>query len=204
MRPSFSRDLVMLILAVAICRSTALGGPKAKRPAGQSPEEGDASVVKRLEEKGYGLTDSLARANALESLRGEVANWLSTAHPEIAYTPTVADMGKLGLEFTAAEPWQRPNDNLPAGLKEEQVLEVTLKAEMTAGNVAYFARQARTQVTHQRQGILARGLTGAVGLLVVATGYLRLHEKAGRHRRKLDVAAVAAVALVGLALLAIG
>jgi hypothetical protein len=200
MRSRLSSDLALLILAVAVCRSPALAGdPKAKAKAVPVP----AAPVKTWEVRGFGVTEADARQNGLESVQKEVKAWLSTHRPEITYSPGVADVESMVREISPAIPRERPNNDEIDVLKGEMLLEVTLKAELSQRDLASFEDQTRQQLAQYRQTLFGKGLVGAVGLLVVATGYLRLEEKVGRHKRKLGLAAVGILGLVGLALLAL-
>jgi len=200
MRPSRcrcpGRDLAVLLLAVAVCRSPAFaGGPKPK------PAPKPVTTVRTFEEKGYAVSEDMARRDALDKLRLDVGNWLADNHPEITYTPSMAELESIS-EFGPPEPYKRPRgEDLPEDAMERQpMVQVALKAELTNVRLSDFMKQTRLLMTEQRQSVLARGLAGAVALLLVGSGYLRLEEKVGRHRRKLGMVAVGVLGLVGLTL----
>jgi hypothetical protein len=216
MRPSLSRDLAVLLLAVAVCRSPALAhGPRPK-PAPRQPVS-----VKKFEEEGYGVTERLAKADALDNLRNAVLAWLASNRPDITYMPSQADLEGMVRGFSPAEPRradQRPkvaaeergHDNPDDPAKHDPVREgldrmlvISVQAELTDQDLRLFEEKTRYQLSQHRQAWLARGLAGAVALLAVTTGYLRLEEKVGRHKRKLGVAAATILGLAGLALLAL-
>jgi hypothetical protein len=200
MRPSrcrdLTRDLAVLILAVAVCRSPAFaGGPKSK-PAPPEP-----TTVKTFKEMGYGATEDLAKRDALEKLRDDLNNWLADHHPEITYSPSMRELEVMS-QFESPEPFKSP---LKEKVQNERdpiaMLQIPLTAKLTNINLDYFERQTRHQLAEHRQSLLARGLAGAVALLLVGTGYLRLEEKVGRHKLKLGLVAAGVIGLVGLTLL---
>jgi hypothetical protein len=195
MRPSLCRDLALLMLVAVVVRSPAFGGAPKPTRATRS--------VKSWDVKGVGVTEADARKNAMESLRVYVTDWLITYHPEITYSPSQAEIEALVREPSSIQPLERSNKGDLNELDQVQVLELSLKGELTDTDLRFFGDQSRHQLAAQRQGLFARGLAGAVGLLVVATGYLRLEEKVGRHKRKLGLAAVAllGVGVVGLTML---
>jgi hypothetical protein len=194
MRSSLFRELAILVLALAVCRSPAFAERTRAKPL-HRPEV----ALKGFEEEGYGVTNELARRDALEKLSADVIAWLGVNHPEITYTPTPADVESMAREYTEPEPWS-PKKN--SELTEPMVV-VKLKAELTNSHLQTFEAQTLYQVAQHRQYIMARGLAGAFALLAVGTGYLRLEEKMGRHKRKLGVA-VGLLGLVGLTVLAFG
>ena len=202
MRSSVSRDLAVLLLAVVVLRSPALAfGAKTKPAPRPSP------VVKAFEEVGIGTTEALARENALEQLAAHVTVWLSEHHPDIAdlHSVTAYELQRMVREYGEPEPWKRPEKkDGPDELDRADMKQVTLKAELTQSDVSAFKEQARQFLAQRRQGQLGRGLLGAIALLAVGTGYLRLEEKVGRHKRKLGLAALGILGLVGLTFLAVG
>jgi hypothetical protein len=217
MRPSWFRDLAVVVLAVAVSRSPALAGRVLPKPV-HRPD----ATVKTFTEEGYGVNEELARKHALGKLYSDVADWLATEHPEITYTPTQGEIDAMVREFTPPEAWTPPkkadardadkedlaDDKQTAKkkelLEEQHMVVVRLTAELTNNDLAAFQAETRSQLSQHRQAILARGLGGAFALVAVGTGYLRLEEKMGRHKRKLGVAAIGLLGLVGLALLAFG
>jgi hypothetical protein len=197
MRSSWNRDLIALILLLAVFRSPAFAERVRAKPAQRS-----ATVLAPFETNGIGLNEALARQNALESLSEKVSQWLSREHPEITYVPNPLDVEGMVRHFSEPRPWTpREDSDL---LDKGPWLAVTLKAELTSADLSQYEAITRNQLSQHRQGLLARGLTGAVALLAVGTGYFKLEEKVGRHKKKLGAAAVSLFGLVGLALLAWG
>jgi hypothetical protein len=202
MRPSVSRDLAVLVLAVAVCRAPALAGGGAKVKS--SP--GSAAAVS-FEETGYGVTEILAKKHALEKLRVDVNDWLLDHHPDLAdlHLLSQGELEGMVRKYGDAQPFKRPaNKDGPDELDDAQMVQITLKAELTKSDLGALKDQARQHVAQRRQGQLGRGLLGAIAILAVGTGYLRLEEKVGRHKRKLGVAALGILGLVGLTYLAVG
>jgi hypothetical protein len=202
MRPSRcrcqARDLAVLILALAVCRSPAFADPpKRKAVSPKAPE-----VVKRFDAEGKGVTEEYARAGALDDLRAKIESWLEKKHPEIAYSPSTAELEAMS-QFGPPEDWKNPDPEGKPALNEVKVA-VKLNAELTDANLREFSKKSRQQLAEHRQSLLARGLIGAVGLLVVGTGYLRLEEKISRHKVKLGLLAAGVLGLVGLTLHVLG
>ena len=190
MRPSWHRDLAALILLLAVCRSPAFAERVRPKPV-QKP----ATVVKTFEESAYGGDKEMARSLAAAKLLVDVNGWLLAEHPEITYSPIQSDVE--GLIRHVSEP--RPVTlKKGAGVDLPEQVEVTLTAELTTSDLARYETHSRNQLSQYRQGLLARGLAGAVALLAVGTGYLKLEEKVGRHKKKLGMAAIGLLGLVGL------
>jgi hypothetical protein len=197
MRPSWNRDLAALILMLAVCRSPAFAERVRAKPV-QKP----ATVVKTFEETGYGVNEDLARSLALEKLVVDVNAWLLSEHPEIGYTPTKAEIEGMIQSYSEPRPYERKKDASLRELDENPQVIVTLKADLKSTDLSSYEAQTRNQLSSQRQALLARGLTGAVALLAVGTGYLKLEEKVGRHKKKLGAVAIGLLGVVGLGLLA--
>jgi hypothetical protein len=202
MRPSQFQIVVALLLAAAAARSPVFaGGPKAKPvpvPVRHvaPPQPVPPKVIESWEEKGYGDSVRDARKAALDKLYEDLSLWLDTNRADLTVKPLMAYVeSKMVREV--GEPVAQ---ELPVSGRKEVV---TLKLELTEPDVAYLVKLTAAQVAQQRQGLLARGLAGAVGVLVLATGYLRLEEKVGRQKRKLGLVAVALIGLAGLTLLAL-
>jgi hypothetical protein len=156
------------------------------------------------EEPGFGVTEADARKNALESLQTKVRDWLTTNYPEITYSPVLTDVEKMVIEFSPTKVSESKEDRTKEARDGQPMLELKLRAELKKSQLDDFQHRTKQELARHRQGFLAKGLIGAVGLLVVATGYLRLEEKVGRHKGKLGIAAVGLLGLVGLALLVLG
>jgi hypothetical protein len=209
MRPSRcrcqGRDLAVLMLALAICRSPAFAGGPAK-PKAVSPKPPQAAkaphVVEPFNAEGRGVTEEYARASAVDDLRGKIDVYLKEHYPDITYSPSTAELQAMS-QFGPPEPWENPDPQGKPELNRVKV-EVKLHAELTDAHLKEFSSKSRQLLAEHRQNLLARGLAGAVALLVVGTGYLRLEEKLGRHKVKLGLVAVGVLGLVGLTLLVLG
>jgi hypothetical protein len=197
MRPSWHRDLAALILLLAVCRSPAFADRVRAKPVHKP-----AAPVQEFKAEGYGLNEALAKKNALESLTEKVTDFLIKNHPEITYTPGVPDIEGMVRDTSAPEPWTPPEGSDLQALEKGPWMKVEVKAELTTADLQQFQAHTRNQLSSQRQALLARGLTGAVALLAVGTGYLKLEEKVGRHKKKLGAVAIGLLGVVGLGLLA--
>jgi hypothetical protein len=202
MRPSRcrcqARDLAVLILALAVCRSPAFADPPKRKAVAPKP------VTKYPLEpvRGRGVDEESARTDALNRLRVDVEDWLKENRPDIIYSPSMVELQAMS-QFDPPEEWKNPDPEGKPELDRVKV-EVKLHAELTDADVREFSRKSRQHLAEHRQSLLARGLIGAVGLLVVGTGYLRLEEKVGRHKVKLGLVAAGILGLVGLTLLVLG
>jgi hypothetical protein len=208
MRPSQFRIAVVLLLAAAVCRShVCAGGPRVKpvpaRPvavparAVPVPSKPVAPrVLDSWEEKGYGETERDARQDALRKLRDDLGAWLESNRPDLVVPPPAYYVeSKMVRQSGEAEEKEFPKSGL------QQV--VRLKLELTEPDLDFLTRLTTEHVAQQRQGLFARGLAGAVGLLVLATGYLRLEEKVSKSKRKVGLVAAGLLGLAGLTVLAL-
>jgi hypothetical protein len=199
MRSSWKCDLVALILLLAVFRSPAFAERVRAKPV-QKP----ATVIHTFEEIGYGVDKEMARKHALAKLVVDVNGWLLTERPEINYTPSQTEVESMIRDVSEPRPHTRKKEADLQELDKNPQVEVTLTADLKSTDLSAYQAITRNQVSQHRQGLLARGLTGAVALLAVGTGYFKLEERIGRHKKKLGAAAVSLLGLVGLALLAWG
>lgn len=201
MRPSQFRIAVVLLLAAAVFRPTVwAGGPRnARTVVAARPVPRQAvppRVIDSWEEKGYGETESYARKDALSKLRDDLSAWLASNRPDLVVSPPASYVeNNMVRQAGETEEKELPKSGL------QQV--VRLKLDLTDNDLAYLSKLTTEQVAQHRQSLLARGLAGTVGLLVLTTGYLRLEEKVSRSKRKVGLVAAGLLGLVGLTLLAL-
>jgi hypothetical protein len=188
MRPSLCRALALFLIAAALRAPAFAGGPKAK-PAAPARSE----TVITFEEKGFGVTEEDARNDAREKLKADVRVWLEANRPDITCAPS--DKTVRDMKPTLGKPQPR---TLPQ--TDVEGFEVELKADLTTAQLSDLEYRTRQQLATQRQGLLARGLGGAVVLLLVMTGYLRLAERMPvRYKRVLGWLTAGVIGLAGLA-----
>ncbi len=200
MRPSVCRGLAVLILVAAAVRSPAFGRPPRKPPVPHAPV-----VLAKWEETGYGVVAAEARQDALRKINDRLVQWLDEHRPDVTCRPGLADLEAMVRNVTEPEPSKLPDSGKKDAVEElkKNVLQVQVTAELTDNDLRTLEERTRLVVAEHRQGLMARGLAGVVGLLIVGTGYLRLEEKLGRHKRKIGLVAAGVVGLAALALLAL-
>lgn len=138
---------------------------------------------------GYGTTAQEAEQNALEQAR----EWLETnANPGWVPPPDYLRQKSM-VQFGEAR-----TEDLP---RSGRVQTVQMRLEVTASQVAEMRQLAREERMTGRHWLLARLLAGALAVVLVCGGYLRL-EEATRGYYTVLLRAVAAVllALVGAGL----
>jgi hypothetical protein len=208
MRPSQFRIAVVLLLAAAVCRShVCAGGPRVK-PVPARPVAVPARavpvpvkpvaprVLESWEEKGYADTETDARKDAVKKLLLDLNGWLASNRPDLVVPPPKSYVeGKMVRQNGEVEELELPKSGT------QQV--VRLKLELTESDLDFLTRLTTEHLAQQRQGLFARGLAGAVGLLVLATGYLRLEEKVSKSKRKVGLVAAGLLGLAGLTVLAL-
>lgn len=199
MRSNLSRTVAVLCLTAGLFRGsdTYAGGRTrvvAAPPAPPVPAR-PAEAIAEWDEAGVGKTVPEAQQNAYEKASDGVAAWLRMHRPEVDWNPTVAELRRYNMVRPVGDPHQRELEI--SGV----VTEVKVHVEIRPALFSELEASVRQQRIMARQGLLAHGLAGAIALLLVATGYLRLQEATnGRFGRRLLVGAVglAGLAIAGL------
>jgi hypothetical protein len=144
------------------------------------------------EEVGYGTDENSARKVAWEVAADRVRDYLANEAPDIHWTPTPTQLQARNMARDLGEPFLD---------KKTEHFKATVKVELTAEHLQGLREQQRLQVVQQRQRLAGLGLAGAMALLAVVGGYLRLEEKTrGFYTGLLRAAAAAVLALVGVGL----
>jgi hypothetical protein len=182
-----SRLLAGLCLLAAAPLAMAGHGPK--RPAPRNVIYQSWTVV------GYGPTIQDAQTSALEKASQSVGDYLAKSQPGLAWTPPASYLTQRGIVRTIGHPDER----------ELQItgrtFEVTLGVDITQALIEDAPKMSRQRRMEERQRTLALGLGGAVCLLVVLAGYLRLEEATrGYYTRALRLTAAGVLAAVGAGL----
>ncbi len=189
MRPSLCRALALFLVAAALRAPAFAGGPKGKPAARRAP----SVTVFTFEEKGFGVTKEDAKNDALEKLKADIRVWLEANRPDITCAPSDKMVRDMKPEIGDAKDSRLPQTDVEG-------FEVPLKADLTTADLSELESRTRQQLATQRQGLLARGLGGAVVLLLVATGYLRLAERMpARYKRRIGWLTAGVLGLAGLA-----
>jgi hypothetical protein len=201
MRFSFWTVLLGLGLMCCLARMTPpppLGEARAQAPAAVQPGERPVPASTEVVVVGYGRNAESAREVALEKARDKVVALLrkELRDPDWQPQPESVVLPEHLLEVRVVTPKGAAEQRDFGG---ERGVVARYRIQLTAEYVAEVERAARTLRQRERQGLLLRGLGGAVVLLLVAAGYLRLEEATrGYYTKLLRLAAVLVVALAGL------
>lgn len=181
MRISTRLQLVALcLLAVSLS-----AGPLAAR----SLDPGSTKVLIHEEFTGYGTTEKIAQKDALE----RACHWLK----ESSGLDWVPDPDYLLLykmvQFCDPEDKKLVVDDEPMG----DMKVVKLQLEIREYQVLNIQKQAQQQRMKERQKPTLLALIGALGLLAVVGGYLRLEEATkGYYTRLLRLAAIGVLVVI--------
>ncbi len=166
----------------------------AAAPRGQNPT---------WEVKRYGETAEDARDLAFTAACDEVASYFRRCVPALGdWAPaqqTLLDKNVISLiDAPQLKQIEKPQPERPEG---REAFEARVKVEITPKSLEELSREARHDRMGERQAQLARLLAGAVALLLVVTGYLRLEDATrGYYTTLLRLAALGVVGLIGAGL----
>jgi hypothetical protein len=170
-----------------------------ERARAQMPPSGVAATPRATspswEVKRFGETADDAKELALPAARDEVVSYFRRNVPALGdWVPTVEALQNKNVISLLGEPQ-------PIGPDGTGPIEAKVKVEITPKSVQELVTEARTERMHDRQFLLARLLAGAVAVLLVTAGYLRLEDATrGYYTTLLRLAAVGLVAVVGAGL----
>jgi hypothetical protein len=194
MRPTFWFSLVALCVVASLLRISATRAEgRGPAPAASGKVAGRQVTFKEAVQ-GKGQTPDEARTSAVERARYVIAAYLESEFGEANYAPAAgylhgAQIVPLPQDI---EVQQIPTDEFGRTYRAD------VKVELTQEQVKEMRAQARQQRVTQRQHWLGLGLAGAVSLLLVAAGYLRLEEATkGYYTGLLRLSALSVLALVG-------
>lgn len=144
---------------------------------------------------GYGPAQPDAEQDALSKASQTVYEFLETTHPSIAWTPPGAYLKQRGAVRLVGEPTIKELE------RSGRVVEVRLRVQVTRELLEESLHMSRQQRMEERQHGLALGLGGAMAVLIVLGGYLRLEEATrGYYTRMLRLTAAGVLAVVGVGL----
>ncbi len=170
--------LVLSVLVAGVLGSSCEAGGKKRptRPAVPDPT---------WEVEGLAKTRDDAEANAVEKARDQVVEYLSERYGDRDWKLTPAKLRELNVTRPAAAPEEI---DLPLSGRSWKV---RLTVELTPEALGEIHKLAREQRMVERHRLAARGLAGALALLLVAFGYLRLEDATkGYHTTLLRLAAL--------------
>jgi hypothetical protein len=168
--------------------------------ASAGPKPAPKKVLIQEEFKGYGLTLKEAQAHALE----RACDWM-TAHANFGWSPSPDYLREKGMVHFVGEPNEKEFDIAKEFAKDGKLKDVTMQLEITEAQARDIQKQAQNVRMKERQKYSLLGLLGAVALLGVVGGYLRLEEATkGYFTRRLLIAAIAIllVTVAGLCVIA--
>jgi hypothetical protein len=156
----------------------------------------------RIQEKftGYGLTPKEAEADAL----GRACDWLAT-HTDFGWTPPAEYLREKGMVTSDGEPDVKEFDLPKEIAKDGNLYVVSMQLTIKENQVPDIQKQAQHLRMKERQKHSLFGLLGAVALLSVVGGYLRLEEATkGYYTRLLRIAAVGVLVVIVAGLCVVG
>jgi hypothetical protein len=184
MRAPFSLVVVLCLLAAGPC---ALAASKSSLPAREA--------YPRWTVTGYGENATDAKENALAEAGRSIVAYLAKNHPALVWTPPGGYLEQRGVVRSIGSPTVEELEL--AG----RVTVVSLRVEITPEFLADAVHMSRQQRMVERQRTLTLGLGGAVAVLIVLGGYLRLEEATrGYYTRALRLSAAGLLLLVGAGL----
>jgi hypothetical protein len=195
MRPCFFLSLAAFCLLALGFRTSA---DRARAQASPSTVAATARVsYPTWEVKRLGSDPDHAREEALAGACVEVANYVRQNVPAMGdWNPSPDYLLSKRVISPIGEP-----EPTGAGGPIIGILEAKVKVELTRQVVQEMVGEARTERMHDRQLLLARLLAGAVAVLLVTAGYLRLEDATrGYYTTLLRIGAAGVVAVVGAGL----
>ncbi len=187
------RIVGLCVLAVAIQAACSQAFAHPKPPNSKK-------ILIQEEFQGYGLTTKDAEANAVEN----ACQWLAT-HSSFGWCPPAEYLRDKGMIRTVGEPDEKEFEFVKEAAKGGKVKVVTMQLEITADQARDIQKQAQNQRMKERQRYSLLGLVGAVALLGVVSGYLRLEEATkGYYTRLLRIAALSVLLVIVAGLCVMG
>jgi hypothetical protein len=202
------RSLSLTLAAAALLASPALssaGGvrffasPRAPEPRRAPPEATQPDPVKIWAPAkaivGTGDTPRDALNNALAEARDALADHLKRHYPDIDWQPTVDDLERMKIATLLGEPVEKNSDFV------KRYYEASVAVLLTDQNLLQMREHCRLKRVAQRHHLAMLILAGALVVLLVLAGYLRLEEMThGFYTGLLRLGAVALLALAGAGL----
>jgi hypothetical protein len=188
-------------LALAACCLLALGlrtsteRARAQAPALNATAASRAIYPTTWEMEYYGETPKDAEDGALQAAAEKVTAYF---HQNV---PALSDWSPSAESLANKRVISLLDGTEQVELPDKVSYRARVKVEITSKNVGELAEEARGARMHDRQLLLARLLAGAVALLLVVAGYLRLEDATrGYYTTLLRLAAVGVVVVVGAGL----
>jgi len=152
-----------LLLTLLIQTPTVFGaaGPPPPEPPLEAPV---------WEVEGQGINPTYAKQDALEQARDKVMAYLNSLYGDISWQPTCEYLRQTGIARMVGEPREQPLKFVNKAYK------VVMRVEVTPAHLRDIQNLIREQRVAERHRMTALGLAGAVVLLLVLMGYLRLDE----------------------------
>ncbi len=178
------------------------GGIQASCSA-QSPHPKPPKVEKiRIQEKfkGYGLTPKEAEVDAVR----RASRWLAE-NTDFGWSPPPEYLYEKGMVAFDGEPDVKKFDVAEGISKDGTMYVVSMQLTIKESQVPDIQKQAQHQRMKERQKHSLFGLIGAVALIVVVGGYLRLEEATkGYYTRLLRIAAISVLVVIVAGLFVVG
>jgi hypothetical protein len=189
--------VVLILIAAYLCVPVSRASrkeAKKPRPAAVLVEDDDRMVV------GYGRTADAARDRALDKARDRVVKLLEKRFDMSDWEPRPEQLDPDYLvRFGVVQPDGDPEPGPVVGDEKGMVARYTV--QLTPEYLREVQRVARLEWVENRHLLLARILAGAVALLLVTAGYLRLEEVTrGYATHLLRFAAIALLTIVAAGL----
>src|SRR5579885_3356686 len=171
----------------------------AERARGQAPPQLRGSAPRVIypipDVEYFGETPKDAEQGALHAATEKVASYFHQNVPVLCdWVPSEETLVNRRVISLIGEPEQ-------VEMQGHVYYKARVQVELSTKNLGELAEEARTVRMHDRQLLLARLLAGAVAVLLVISGYLRLEDATrGYYTTLLLLAAVAGGAVVGVGL----
>jgi hypothetical protein len=193
------RLVVVCLLGIGIQASCSQVSAQPKPPRRESKKP-----LVQQEFQGIGLTQRLAEADAVE----RACDWIGN-QPDFGWQPSPDYLHEKGMIHLVGEPSEKEfeiakdvGNNIA---KDGKMTVVTMQLEITADQKRDMQKQAQHLRMKERHKHSLFGLLGAVALLSVVGGYLRLEEATkGYYTRLLRIAAVGVLVVIVAGLCVVG
>lgn len=152
---------LLLSLLVQVPLAFAAAGPMPPEPPLEAPV---------WEVEGHGINPVYAKDDALRQAREVVISYLESLYGDISWQPTKEYLRQTGIARMVGDPREIRSHIVDKAFK------VVMRVEVAPAHLREIQNLIREQRVAERHRLTALGLAGAVVLLLVLIGYLRLDE----------------------------
>jgi hypothetical protein len=191
--------VVVVGILVLGCLRVSVGKASSRKPTKRAAPQVVEKPPEEVVVTGYGATDIAARARALELAQEKVEELLAIRYGELGWRPSGDLLDPETLEqFKVIE---EEGKLTPVVLDGDKGMSARYKVRLTPTYLKKVEKEARQDRVGDRHLVLARPLGGALAVLLVVVGYLRLEEATrGYYTKMLRLAAFVVLAIAGAGL----